>query len=82
MEILILTQQLPPEFKGLPAILNTKTIAELLDVHPNTVTGLLDRGKLKGFKVGRVWRVHRRDFLRYIGLENGEDDDSSQFATH
>ncbi|MEW6227213.1 MAG: helix-turn-helix domain-containing protein [Bacillota bacterium] len=32
-------------------------VANYLAVHPKTVYNLLERGKLYGVKVGRVWRV-------------------------
>ncbi len=37
--------------------LTPKEIAELLDVHFNTVLYWLRNGNLKGVKVGRRWRV-------------------------
>lgn len=37
--------------------LTVPQVAECLSVHPKTVYNLLERGELRGVKVGRVWRV-------------------------
>jgi excisionase family DNA binding protein len=74
METMVMVKELPPEWAELPPVLNTTQVSKLLDVHINTVSNLLERGDLKGFKVGRVWRVHRDDLLKYVGLANGEEE--------
>lgn len=38
-------------------ILTVPTLADRLGVHPNTVIEWLRNGKLRGFKVGRQWRM-------------------------
>ena len=35
--------------------------AEILSIHPRSVTRLLVAGKMKGAKVGRSWRLDERD---------------------
>jgi excisionase family DNA binding protein len=73
MESIVMVKELPPEWAKLPPVLTTAQVAEMLKVHINTVSNLLERGELKGFRVGRVWRVHRDDLLRYVGLADGEE---------
>jgi excisionase family DNA binding protein len=43
--------------------LTPREIAELLDVHLNTVLYWLQNGNLKGVKIGRRWRV-KPEWLR------------------
>ena len=35
--------------------------AEILSIHPRTVTRFLTSGKLRGAKVGRSWRLDEKD---------------------
>ena len=46
--------------------IGAKAVAELLGVTPRTVIRLAERGEIIGFKVGDVWRFHRRDIDEYI----------------
>lgn len=39
--------------------------AELLDVSAKTVWRLVKAGKLRGFRVGRLWRIRRDVLARY-----------------
>ena len=73
METMVMTKELPPEWAELPPVLTTAQVARLLKVHVNTISNLIERGELAGFRVGRVWRVHRRDLLKYVGLSDGEE---------
>lgn len=48
-------------------VLTVSEVAERLSVHPKTVYNMLERGELRGVKVGRVWRVPSEElevFLR------------------
>lgn len=45
--------------------LTVKQVSAVLSVHPETVKRLLRAGKLKGFKVGKDWRVSE-DALREL----------------
>lgn len=74
METLILTKQLPDEFKNLPPLLDTKTVAKLLNITRAGVVKMLERGDLPGFQLGRIWRVHRADFLKAMGFDDEECD--------
>ena len=39
----------------LPIVLDTKTVALIYDVTPNTVKQWIYNGQLKGYKLGRKW---------------------------
>lgn len=41
----------------LPTILTPTDVMDILGVGKNTVYRLLDSGQLKGFRIGRSWRV-------------------------
>ena len=41
--------------------LTVQDAAEILNVHPRTVTKFLTTGQLRGAKIGRVWRLDEKD---------------------
>lgn len=45
---------------------STGAIAELTGFNVETIRNWIDSGKLKGVKVGRHWRVRRRDLLNFL----------------
>jgi len=55
-------------------LLSVKEVAETLGVTVDTVQRWLAAGKLKGIKLGRLWRVRSADlekFLKEGGKKNG-----------
>ena len=56
-------------------LLTTEEIAAILSVHPRTVMRWLREGKLKGLKVGRLWRVRLEDLEAFIRGEKGGESD-------
>lgn len=51
---------------GIPPTLNVKTAAEVLQVHPNTVEGLIRSCALPAAKVGRSYVLLTKDVMAYI----------------
>lgn len=51
----------------LPVVLTAREAMEILGVGKNTIYRLLDSGALKGFRVGRSWRI-TEDSLRAYTL--------------
>jgi excisionase family DNA binding protein len=47
-------------------IINTKLVAFMLGVTPQTVTRLAEKGEIPGFKVGDIWRFYRIEIEEYI----------------
>ena len=45
-------------------------IAKELKVHERTVRRLLNKGKLKGSKIGGSWRISRDNLNEYLGVSN------------
>lgn len=55
-----------------------KEVAEMLSVHPETIRRHLLSGKLKGYKVGKDWRVEEtaiREFLTGGNKEENKEDE-------
>lgn len=48
-------------------IYTPEEVAEILKVETQTVRAHLRQGSLKGFKVGRVWRVREDDLKAFMG---------------
>lgn len=53
-------------------VLTVEQISEKFEVHPETIRRALKSGELKGFKLGKGWRVYQDDLNNYIELKNKE----------
>lgn len=47
------------------ALLNSKEVAEILDLSPDTVNELARKSVLPAMKKGRQWRFRRRDIASF-----------------
>lgn len=47
-----------------PDILTVKEVREILFIGKNKAYRLLESGEIKGFKVGRDWRVRKEELLK------------------
>jgi excisionase family DNA binding protein len=47
------------------AILNSKEVARMLDMSPDTVNEFARKSILPGFKKGRQWRFRKRDIASF-----------------
>lgn len=54
-------------------ILTVEDVMELLYVGKNTVYSLLQSGQLKGFRLGRSWRIPRESLTKFIMEKAGLD---------
>lgn len=50
-----------------PPILTARGVQSLLCIGKNKLYELLSTGELKGFRIGRDWRVKRESVYEYIG---------------
>ncbi|MDD7184408.1 MAG: helix-turn-helix domain-containing protein [Oscillospiraceae bacterium] len=50
-------------------LLSIEDLMELLNVGKNTAYSLLETGKIKAFKIGRIWKVPRKAVEDYIYSE-------------
>jgi len=53
----------------------TEQVANILQVHPFTILKFIKSGKLKGIKIGRVYRIKESDVRRFLG-EDVEAEES------
>lgn len=60
--------------------LTVEEVAKRLRVNERTVLRLLDRKELKGYKVGRVWRVDSPDLEDYVRRQKAAADDDKLVA--
>ncbi|MFE2993356.1 helix-turn-helix domain-containing protein [Streptomyces sp. NPDC059262] len=47
-------------------VLTVKQVAEILKISEKTARKMLNNGEIKGFKVGREWRVSAEKFNEYL----------------
>lgn len=59
------------------------TLCRKFQVSENTAYQLLKTGQLKGFKVGRMWRIPQSSLDSYISnqLENKKGADSNEYLS-
>jgi excisionase family DNA binding protein len=53
-------------FEQYPDILTVEEACEALRMGYNAVYDLLNEGKLKAYKNGRVWRITKRALIQYV----------------
>ncbi|QQR83540.1 helix-turn-helix domain-containing protein [Candidatus Peregrinibacteria bacterium] len=47
-------------------IYTTDQVAQMLQIHPLTVLNYIKKGRLKGIKLGRVYRVRESAFQEFL----------------
>ena len=52
-------------------IMTVFDVAEALLIEKNRVYELLEKGELKGFRIGRVWKIPKRNVEEYILSHSG-----------
>ena len=53
-------------FEQYPDILTVEEVCEALRMGYNAVYDLLNDGKLKAYKNGRVWRISKQALIQYV----------------
>ena len=53
-------------FEQYPDILTVEEVCEALRMGYNAVYELLNSGKLKAYKNGRVWRITKQALIQYV----------------
>lgn len=51
-------------------LINVDELCELLSIGHNAAYALLNEGKIKAFKIGRVWKISRIAVEKYILTES------------
>ncbi len=54
------------QWSDLPLVLTSDQAAAVLQLTRRTITNMLDRGDLHGFRVGKEWRVSRAELVRFV----------------
>lgn len=54
----------------------TEQVANILQVHPFTILKFIKEGKLKGIKIGRVYRIKESDVKKFLGEDINVSEDS------
>lgn len=52
-------------------VMSVFDVAEALCIGKNRVYELLEKGDLKGFRIGRIWKIPRLSLEEYIKLQSG-----------
>lgn len=48
------------------AVYTLQELALVLSVSEQTIRRMFNRGELKGFKIGKQWRILKKDFEAYL----------------
>ena len=59
------------DWNKIPPVVDPQFVGMFLGVTPDTVTNLMRKGELKGFRVGKGWRMNRRDLMELCGEKEG-----------
>ncbi len=51
---------------NLPDVVTVKQLAKFLQINDITVKRALKAGSLKGFKIGRDWRVEKEEVIKWL----------------
>ena len=49
-----------------PDILTLKQLQEILGIGKNLALNLLNDGKIKAFKLGKLWRIQKKDLIDFM----------------
>lgn len=58
------------QWADLPLVLTSVQAAAVLQLTRRTITNMLDRGDLRGVKVGKEWRISRAELVRFVEADD------------
>ena len=53
-------------FEQYPEIMSVYEVSEALYIGKNRTYELLEKGVLKGFRIGRIWKIPRKNLEEYV----------------
>ena len=53
-------------FNSYPDVLSVKQLCEILNIGKNTAYRLLQSGEIKSIKIGKVYKIPKKEVRRYI----------------
>ena len=56
-------------FNSYPDILSVKQLCEILGIGKNTAYSLLQRGEIKSIKIGKVYKIPKKEIRKYINKQ-------------
>ncbi len=59
-------------------LLAPEEAAARISVSPRSIREWLRKGKIKGVKAGRLWRIREKELERFLGLESRKRDSGEQ----
>jgi len=68
------------QWTDLPLVLTSEQAAQVLQLTRRTITNMLDRGDLRGVKIGKEWRISRAELVRFVETA-GSPENPPQQAT-
>lgn len=60
-------------------LMETDDVARYLNVHRKTVINLVERGELRGYRVGRNWRFRKSDVDAYLEQQREPKPDDKHY---
>ncbi|WP_380281590.1 helix-turn-helix domain-containing protein [Kitasatospora purpeofusca] len=63
-----------------PEYYSVEQVAELLGLHVRTVRGYVRDGRLRGVRIGKQYRIARRDFEAFTGAPAGAEEPAEPAA--
>ena len=56
-------------FNSYPDILSVKQLCEILGIGKNTAYSLLQSGEIKSIKIGKVYKIPKKEIRKYINKQ-------------
>ena len=53
-------------FNSYPDVLSVKQLCEILDIGKNTAYRLLQSGEIKSIKIGKVYKIPKKEVRKYL----------------
>ncbi len=55
------------DWNQIPVVVDPPLAGVLLGLHPDTVVRMCASGKIKAFRIGKSWRINRRELMKLCG---------------
>lgn len=61
-----------------PEIMTTEQAAKFLQVQELTIRRKIESGELRASKVGRIWRIQKKDIIDYLNKNANVPEDAKE----
>lgn len=69
------------QWTELPLVLTSEQAAQVLQLTRRTITNMLDRGDLRGVKIGKEWRISRAELERFVETSGTPESQEQQMSS-